>query len=555
MYWVYNDRMIPLDDLVTQTATGWEWHIPPRFNIARACVRQHIERGHGSDTALVVEDDVLGTSQLSYAELDTASGRFVSALAELGVHPGERVLIRLPNSIDFPVSFFGCLKFGAVAVPTSTLLSAPEVTYLAQDSGARVLVTHKSMWPQLSRGIAGQTQLDFVLLAGSGEMAADSPTTGAQLIDLQALLHSSPANDFIIDSSPDDPAYLVYTSGTTGFPKGVLHGHRSLLGRQPSSHFWFDFKPGDRIIHSGKFNWTYVLGTGLMDPLFHGHTVIVYEGQSDAGIWPQLISKHRCTVFIGVPTLYRQILQKTGFCGADVPTLRHCMSAGEHLSDEMLFQWRERFDMDIYEAIGMSEFSYYISQNRQRPIRPGAAGFIQPGHEVALLDENYQPVQAGAEGMLAVRDTDPGLFLGYWELPQETAKSYREGYFLTGDYARVDEDGYIWFVGRRDDIINTFGYRVSPHEVERVMKTHPAVADCVALGEPSGRDKILVSACIILHPGASADAQEILDFGQRNLARYKAPRLVHFLRDFPRTKNGKVLRKQMLADLAGDQTV
>ena len=545
--------MIPFEDLVTQSATGWEWHIPPRFNIARACVRQHIQLGNGGNTALVVEDEKLGASRLSYEALDISSGQFVSALGKLGLQAGERVLIRLPNSIDFPVSFFGCLKFGAVAVPTSTLLSTPEVVYLAQDSGARVLVTHKSMWPELSRGLATNTLLEFVLLAGNGDMPTDTGVADVQIMDLQELLTSSPTDDFIIDSSPDDPAYLVYTSGTTGFPKGVLHAHRSLLGRQPSSHFWFDFEAGDRIIHSGKFNWTYVLGTGLMDPLFHGHTVIVYEGKSDASIWPQLIKKHHCTVFIGVPTIYRQIIQKTDFTGADVPTLRHCMSAGEHLSDEMLFRWRERFDMDIYEAIGMSEFSYYISQNRQRPIRPGAAGFIQPGHEVALLDEHHRPVKPGEEGMLAVRDNDPGLFLGYWQLPRETAESYSDGYFLTGDYARVDEDGYIWFVGRKDDIINTFGYRVSPHEIERVIKTHPAVADCVALGEPSGKDKILVSVCIILNPNATANAQDILEFGQRNLARYKAPRLVHFYQEFPRTKNGKVLRKQMLAELSGEQ--
>ena len=546
--------MLEFDELVTPSAAGWQWHIPNQFNIAYACVRQHIEKNNGGKTALVVEDDQQGTSQMTYSELDAASGRFVSTLRELGISAGDRVLIRLPNSIDFPVSFFGCLKFGAIAVPTSTLLSPPEVTYLAQDSGARVLVTHKSMWSELRPILNENTQLELIVLAGSGDMPAGADSAGLEVLDLAQLLEKQAVDDFIITSSPDDPAYLVYTSGTTGYPKGVLHAHRSLLGRQPSSHFWFDFKPGDRIIHSGKFNWTYVLGTGLMDPFFHGHTVIVYEGKSDAAIWPQLIKKHECTIFIGVPTIYRQIVQKTDFVAADVPTLRHCMSAGEHLSDEMLFLWRERFAMDIYEAIGMSEFSYYISQNKERPIRPGAAGFIQPGHDVVLLDDHYQVVTTGEEGMIAVRDTDPGLFLGYWQLPQETAKSRSDGYFLTGDYARIDEDGYIWFVGRKDDIINTFGYRVSPHEIERVIKTHQDVGDCVALGEPSGKDKILVSVCIILNPDATASEADILDFGQRNLAKYKAPRKVHFYQDFPRTKNGKILRKQMLAELAVKQS-
>ena len=542
--------MIKFDDLLTQNANGWQWHIPEYFNIAYACVRQHVEQNNGNKTALIIEDDTLGTRELSYAELDSLSGRFVYTLKELGLNSDDRVLIRLPNSSDYPVSFFGCLKQGAIAVPTSTLLSAPEVAYLAKDSGAKVLVTAKSMWPELKSILAEDTQLNAVLLAGPGEMPSDCNNLNVQVLDLEALLESNPVDDTIVASTPDDPAYLVYTSGTTGYPKGVLHAHRSLIGRLPASRFWFDFKEGDRIMHSGKFNWTYVLGSALMDPLFHGHTVIVHEGTNDASTWPNLIAKHDCTIFIGVPTIYRQIIQKTEFKGSDVPSLRHCMSAGEHLSDEMLLAWRERFGMDVYEAIGMSEFSYYISQTKQQPIRPGAAGFTQPGHDVVLLNEENKPAQPGEEGMIAIPESDPGLFLNYWQLPEETAKARHSGYFFTGDYARVDEDGYIWFVGRKDDIINTFGYRVSPHEIERVIKTHPEVADCVALGEELGKDKVLVSACIILAPGATASEEDILSFGNTHLAKYKAPKIVHFYDDFPRTKNGKVLRKQMLAELA-----
>ncbi|MEW6999272.1 acyl-CoA synthetase [Colwelliaceae bacterium BS250] len=545
--------MIKFDDLLTQTATGWQWHIPENFNIAYACVRQHVEQGKGNKTALIIEDDSQGTCELSYAQLDTLSGRFVYTLKELGLSSDDRVLIRLPNSIDYPVSFFGCLKQGAIAVPTSTLLSAPEVAYLAKDSGAKVLVTAKSMWPELKSILSEDTQLTAVLLSGAGEMPEIDADLNIQVLDLDELLANNPSDDSIVASSSDDPAYLVYTSGTTGYPKGVLHAHRSLIGRLPASRFWFDFKEGDRIMHSGKFNWTYVLGSALMDPLFHGHTVIVHEGANDASTWPKLIAKHECTIFIGVPTIYRQIIQKTDFKGSDVPSLRHCMSAGEHLSDEMLHAWRDRFGMDVYEAIGMSEFSYYISQNKQQPIRPGAAGFAQPGHDVVLLNEQNQPVKPGEEGMIAIPETDPGLFLNYWQLPQETAKARHSGYFFTGDYARVDEEGYIWFVGRKDDIINTFGYRVSPHEIERVVKTHPDVADCVALGEELGKDKILVSACIILAPNATATEQDILAFGNEHLAKYKAPKIVHFYDDFPRTKNGKVLRKQMLKDLADKQ--
>ncbi|WP_168204011.1 acyl-CoA synthetase [Aliikangiella coralliicola] len=537
------------EDFLTRENDQWHWQLPEKFNIAHACVTQHVESGNGENIALIVEDHLLGTKQLSYHALEEQSARLASVFSSQKIDEGDRVLIRLPNSTDYPVSFFGCLRYGAIAVPTSTLLAASEVAYLAKDSGAKVLITAKSMWQELHSLIHEQTQLKAVYLAGPGEMPEQPENSDIRLLDFDSLLNEAEPSTEINPSSPNDPAYLVYTSGTTGYPKGVLHGHRALIGRLPASRYWFDFKPGDRIMHSGKFNWTYVLGSALMDPLFHGHTVIVHEGPNDASTWPKLIKKHDCTVFIGVPTIYRQIIQKTEFSASDVPSLRHCMSAGEHLSDEMLIAWRNRFAMDVYEAIGMSEFSYYISQHKEAAIKPGAAGFPQPGHNVQLLDGEGNPAAVNDEGMIAIPENDPGLFLSYWQLPEETEKARHSGYFFTGDYARVDEQGYIWFLGRKDDIINTFGYRVSPHEIERVIKTHPAVADCVALGEDIGKDKTLVSICIILAANQKATEQELLDFGVANLAKYKAPKIVHFYSDFPRTKNGKVLRKQLVAEL------
>jgi acyl-coenzyme A synthetase/AMP-(fatty) acid ligase len=326
-----------------------------------------------------------------------------------------------------------------------------------------------------------------------------------------------------------------------------------LIGRAPASHYWFDYQPGDadRIMHSGKFNWTYVLGSALMDPLSRGKTVIAHEGRNDAATWPRLIAKHGATIFIGVPTVYRQILQKTAFTRADVPTLRHCMSAGEHLSDEVFAQWKERFGLDIFEAVGMSEFSYYLSQSKLRPIRPGSAGFPQPGHGVKLLDpETLAEAMAGEEGMICIPDSDPGLFLRYWNLEEETAKLRHDGWFFTGDYARYDADGYLWFLGRKDDIIKSFGYRVSPYEVERVLKSHPAVADCACIAEDAGSGKRLVVAYVIAQPGASASPDELLAFGREKLAAYKAPKVVYLASDFPRTKNGKILRREITSRIA-----
>lgn len=530
-----------------QQTNEWQWQLPAYFNICEACVDQHASLEKANQPALIVEDESLGTSQVTYSQLAQKTSQFANLLQSIALSPDNRILIRLPNSLEYPIAFFGAIKYSAIAVPTSTLLSASEVSYLANDSQASVLVTHKTMWSELENDLK-DSSVQTVLLTGEGELPQSKRF---KLIDFNQALDSQSVDFTPVKTTVNDPAYLVYTSGTTGYPKGVLHAQRALLGRLPASRYWFDFQDGvsERIMHSGKFNWTYVLGSALMDPLLHGHTVIAYEGHNDAHTWPKLIQKHECSIFIGVPTIYRQIIQKTDYAGKDLPSLKHCMSAGEHLSDEMQTLWEERFNAPIYEAIGMSEISYYISQHKKARVVPGAAGFIQPGHKVELLNDQLEPVANGEEGMICIRADDPGLFLSYWNLPEETIKAVYDGWFFTGDYAKRDEQNYVWFLGRKDDIINTFGFRVSPHEVERIIKAHPDVADCVALGEDVGKDKTLIVVCVIPEPDHNVTEEQILDYGLQKLAKYKAPKKVYLVRDYPRTKNGKVLRKKLLQHL------
>ena len=528
----------------------WQWAVPKQFNIGAACTDKHLHTPIAQTVAMIVEDDALGTSQMTFAELASRTDQFAQLLRNSGVASGDRVLIRLPNSLDYPIAFLGTMKRGAISVPTSTLLTAEEVAYLAKDSTATVLVTDKAAWPALQDHLSNLPNLKQVFLSGVGEI---QPHASLQVSDLSQQLAAISHCEGNHPTAADDPAYLVYTSGTTGYPKGVLHAHRALIGREPAAKYWFNFAEDqqDRIMHSGKFNWTYVLGTGLMDPLYLGKTVIVHEGKNDADLWTRLIAKHAATIFVGVPTIYRQIIQKSTAVQADVPSLRHCMSAGEHLSDEVLQQWRGRFGRDIFEAVGMSEFSYYLSQSVFRPIRPGSAGFPQPGHAIQLLNpDTLEAVPLGEEGMICVPDSDPGLFLRYWNLDEETAKYKHHGWFFTGDYARYDADGYIWFLGRKDDIIKSFGYRVSPYEIERVYKSHPAVADCAAVGEELEKDKLLVVTYVILQPDATVTADELLAFGKQHLAAYKTPKTVYLTKDFPRTKNGKILRKDINNQIA-----
>ncbi|WP_201523606.1 aldolase/citrate lyase family protein [Aliarcobacter butzleri] len=525
--------------------------VPEFLNIGVACTSSHIGTTKENNIAMIIEDDKLGTDEITYKELAKKSDQVANFFTGIGLEPRDRVLVCLKNSLAYPISFFGTMKAGIIAVPTSTLLSGSEVKYLAEDSQARAIVLSATMYENLVPYLENLDNLKTIVVAGIDSVEDLKKPKDINVYALNQIFKTIDSTPNHYNSKSGEPAYLVYTSGTTGYPKGVLHSHRSLVGRKPATDYWFDFKENDRIMHSGKFNWTYVLGSALMDPLYNGHTVIAYEGANDATTWINLIKKHQCTIFIGVPTIYRQIIQKTDFTLDDCPSLRYCMSAGEHLSDEMLGLWRERFKQDIYEAIGMSECSYYISHSKYNPIRPGSAGFPQPGHIVKLINpETLEEVGLEEEGMICIGEDDPGLFLEYWQLEEETAKSRHDGYFFTGDYARKDKDGYIWFIGRKDDIINTFGFRVSPHEIERVVKTHPLVADCVAFGLDIEKEKTLVAIAVVGHADLTKEQEEeILAFSQANLAKYKAPKRIFTMKDYPRTKNGKVLRKQLVKNL------
>lgn len=529
---------------------AWTWEIPPYFNIAVACSDAHSEGPRRDLPAVIVDDDARGVSQLSFGELAEQTSRFAQLLRELGIAAGDRVLIRLPNCIEYSMVFLGAIKRGALPVPTSMLLTADEIAYLARDSGATAVVTDSDSWNDMHAALAAAGHLRHAILVTSdatGHVAAP----GVEVTDLSRALRGISHCEGAHPTRADDPAYLVYTSGTTSYPKGVLHAQRVLLGKQPSSRYWFDFQGHERVLHSGKYNWTYVLGTGLMDPLFHGHTTIVHEGSNDGPIWPALIAKHRATTFIGVPTLYRHILQRTTCGAADVPSVHHYMCAGEPLPVEVLRRWHERFGRYIYEGLGMTECSYYLCQTVAHPIRPGSAGFIQPGHDVKLLDPTtWREVGTNQEGMLCIPRSDPALALGYWNQPDETARCFHGEWFLTGDYARQDEDGYIWFLGRRDDLIKSFGYRVSPLEVDRVFRDHPDVLDAATHGERIDQDKLLVVTYVILRPGSPISADDLLRYGRQHLASYKAPKIVYLVNDLPRTRNGKILRRALSPGLA-----
>lgn len=509
---------------------GYTGELPPaRFNMARYCL-QAAARTTPDKVALIVVSDagapVEAAEHWTYAQLDKAVRRTAAGLRHLGLEAGARLMIRMGNTSDYALLFFGAIAAGCVPLPSSAQLTEEEAAFLLADSGAR-------------------------LLAVADELTI-RPPPGVQVLgmtDVAALRIGHEPLDYA-DTAADDPAFLIYTSGTTGQPKGVLHAQRSAWGRRPMYQGWYGIRPDDVILHAGAFNWTYTLGVGLTDPWANGATAVLYNGPRDVTVWPTLMEKYRATLFAAVPGLYRQILKYNDLCAYDLSSLRHGLTAGEALSTALLEQWRTTTGKALYEALGMSECSTYISSAPGEPVKPGSPGKAQPGRCVAALpvEGGEEPLPPGETGLLAVHRSDPGLMLGYWNRPEEEELVYRGEWFLGGDLVHFDADGYMIYHGRNDDVMNAMGYRVSPLEVEHCLSRHPAVAE-VAVTELSVREGVSVIAAFVVPRDPDEpdgmDAAPLLAHAHAHLAGYKCPREIIFVDSLPRTANGKVRRRDL----------
>jgi acyl-coenzyme A synthetase/AMP-(fatty) acid ligase len=498
--------------------------VPTRFNLARYCLAENARLRPNKTAMVLVGAD--GEFRMSFAEADLAVRRLAAGLQSLGLPPQSRIMIRMANDADYALTYFATMAAGYVALPSSAQLTTSEAAYLLENSGAAAV-------------------------AASAELAADLTLPADVLlldpVKLQQLKQFAPLPDFI-DTAADDPAYLVYTSGTTGRPKGVLHAHRAAWGRRPMHQGWLGLRDSDVMLHAGAFNWTYTLGVGLVDPWAVGATTVLYNGPRDIQVWPQLMARHRATIFAAVPTLYRQILKYCDLDAYDLTALRHGATAGEALPPALLQEWQERTGKPLYEALGMSEISTYISTGPGMTIKPGSPGKPQPGRRIAILppdSDSTMPLPQGETGLLAVHRSDPSMMLGYWHRPEEEALVYRGEWFCGGDLASLDADGYVWHHGRNDDVMNAMGYRVSPVEVEMALADHPAIAE-VAVTEVRVRaDVSVVAAFLVLREGMTADQAELGRFAESRLAAYKCPREWRVVSSLPRTANGKVQRKKL----------
>lgn len=450
-----------------------------------------------------------GAERWSYARLIAAVRGTGAGLLAAGVQPGDRVLMRLGNTVDFPVAYLGAIAAGMVPVPTSTQLTGPEITRLAHDIAPALV------------------------LAGEGVALPDHSAPVLGQADLHAM-QDLPGCDWHM-GSPDRAGYIIYTSGSGGNPRAVVHAHRAIWARRMMWDGWYGLRQDDRMLHAGAFNWTYTLGTGLMDPWAIGATALIPEAGAPLAL---MLKRFDATIFAAVPGVYRQLL-KDGRA-LEFPHLRHGLSAGEKLPDITREAWNKATGRQIVEALGMSECSTYISASPARPAPAGSAGYPQDGRQIAILDEGGAPVARGTEGMLAIHRSDPGLMLGYLHSGAPDLPLLGD-WFVTGDRAQMVEDGAIFYLGRNDDMMNAGGFRVSPLEVERALATHPALHD-IACAEVIVREGVSVIAAFYT-ADTPQDEAVLKAYAAERLARYKQPRLYQHCDTLPRGANGKLSRR------------
>ena len=522
---------------------SWRWDVPAKYNIARACCgRWAADR---SRFALYWEDASGATAKCTFWDIQRDANRLSSALAALGVKRGDRVALILPQRPEMAIAYMAIFQMGAIALPLSHLFGPDALEYRMEFAGASVAFVEPTTIANLWAVKDKLTSLKHVIGAGGAR------ESGVHVFE--DLLEKSSSAFAPVDTLADDPALIIYTSGTTGPPKGALEAHRLLIGNIPGFVYSHDFfpQPGDMFWSPADWAWA----GGLMDALLpswnFGIPILGYRGRFDAEKAYYLLEKYGVRNSFLFPTALKLMMKavpepRSRF---DI-SLRSVMSAGESVGVTVIEWAREQLGVTINEMFGQTEINYVVGNCQAAwPVKPGSIGRPYPGHQVAIIDEKGVEVPRGELGEIAVRkNNDPVFFLEYWKNPQATRDKFIGDWGRTGDQGRMDEDGYIWYQGRSDDVIKASGYRIGPAEIESCLVKHPAVANAAVIGKPDEARGQIVKAFIVLQPGQAASQKlidEIQDHVRGRLAPYEYPREIEFLDALPMTTTGKVQRKEL----------
>jgi acetyl-CoA synthetase len=509
------------------------WEVPERYNIA-----QDVCDKHARDRLAMVWEDWRGNERrVTFGELQDLAGRFANVLEAIGIERGDRVATLLPSLPETAGVFIGTYKRGAILLSMSVLYGDEGIEHRLRDSGAKAVVTDAANRHRIPDGL-----VEKVFVMGGAGQPDD--------VDFNATMERAPTDYETVDTAADDPAQLYYSSGTTGLAKGILHAHRYLLGHE-EFEYCHDVRDGELFHGSGEWAWAAGI-CPLLGPWRYGAVALVQvrAGGYDPEEHLRFLSKHGVENMFTTPTALRSM---TGVerAGERYPLgrLRITCSAGEPLNPEVIRWFREQYGVTVLDYYGLTE-SYPLCGNFPHlEVREGSMGRPMPGWDVQILDEDEQPLAPGERGEICLRArSNPHYPIGYWKRPEDTEEVFGGEWFHTKDAATADEDGYVWYAGRADDVIISAGYRIGPFEVESACVEHPAVKEAAAVASPDERRGDIVKAFIVLAGGHEASdelADQIKQHVRERHSAYAYPREIEFVADLPKTLTGKIRRVEL----------
>jgi acetyl-CoA synthetase/medium-chain acyl-CoA synthetase len=513
----------------------FRWDTPKLFNFGATI---DAFAADSSRVALVWEDQEGNRARLTFADLRNQSNRIANVLAGLGIKRDDGVMLVLPRITLWQAAYIGALKAGAMVIPCVSMLREKDLAYRANHSGATAIIAGLDS-AELVADLRSQCpSIKYYLLAAS-------PRPG--WTSLRELMNQASADFAPAQTRGHEPAICYYTSGTTKEPKAVLHGHAYIHAHRFTGSAWLDLKPTDLHWTTSDTGWAKAAYGVIFGPWMNGITTFMYNGRFDPRRELELLQRYRVTTFCAPPTEFRMLV-KEALASYKLPALRHCTAAGEPLNPEVIEVWRDHYNLLIHDGYGQTETTLVAANLPGMEIRPGSMGRPFLGLDVRVLDENLNECKEGEVGQIAVRvkpHKPPSIMLEYWQNPEENAAVFRGDFYLTGDQAYRDADGYLWFVGRTDDVITSAGYRIGPFEVESALLEHPAVMESAVVASPDPDRGSIVKAFVRCKIGVEvgdALAEELQDHVKRVTAPYKYPREIEFVDDLPKTVSGKIRR-------------
>ncbi len=522
---------------------SFSWQVPKHYNIGVDVCDKHGAKKNR--TALIYEMEDGRVRLYTFGEFIKLSNQFANVLTAAGIARGDRVAILLPQCPETAIAHIATYKIGGIAIPLFTLFGPDALKYRLADSGAKCLVTNETCLPKITEIARELPLLEHVYII-------EGPTRNGVSNFWDAVAKGS-QNFTPVNTQADDPALIIYTSGTTGPPKGALHAHRTLLGHLPGVEFPHNFFPQKGDIFWTPADWAWI--GGLIDVLFpswhHGIPVVAYRAKKfDPEFAFHLMAKHHIRNTFLPPTALKMMRQVPDGTRNRYPfALRTISSAGETLGEE-LFAWgQSALQVEINEFYGQTEFNLMVSNCADlMNVRPGSMGRAVPGFRVEIVDDRGQILPPGRSGNIAAARPNPVMFLNYWNNSEATKNKFIGDWCFTGDIGIKDEDGYLWFVGREDDLITSSGYRIGPGEIEDCLIRHPSVALAAVIGKPDPvRTEIIKAFIVLKEPDAASNIlkKEIQNFVRHRLAAHEYPREIEFISDLPMTATGKIIRKAL----------